>query len=103
MQQRAPQRAGRVKVGIRCRPPFRDEIDAAAADADDGEPFRPAVTVVAAHTTGGGGAPGGGALGRLELRLGPLRTRAFDFDYAFGPASTQDDVYETLAKAEGDT
>ena len=72
-------KSGRVKVGVRCRPPFPDE-------APSNRPFVPSV----ACSTGGG-------LAKVQLRLdGEGKQRDFFFDYVFGLDSTQQQIYDLV-------
>ena len=75
---------GRVKVGVRCRPPFQDEVDSTAPAL-----FRPVVNTVPSTGT---------EMAVLQLCTGASRTRDFQFDYSFGPTSMQDEVYNTVAR-----
>lgn len=76
-------KAGRVKVGIRCRPPFEDEIE--------GDAFQPSVQITPAAQSGNGL-----AIATLTLLSG--KHRDFYFDFGFGSEAGQDEVYETLAR-----
>eukprot|EP00968_Pinguiococcus_pyrenoidosus_P026010 scaffold7052_cov254-Pinguiococcus_pyrenoidosus.AAC.15 len=78
--------SGRVKVGLRCRPPFRDEMPA-------NRPFQPVVRVVPREATAQK------EVAQVHVALQPTqRQRVFYFDYGFGPRATQTEVYETLAR-----
>jgi hypothetical protein len=73
-------KSGRVKVGVRCRPPFEEE-----------DPLNPNAPPVVACIAGDG-------LGKVQLTLDPQGSmRDFFFDYVFAPGSTQDEVYDTVA------
>lgn len=75
----------RVKVAVRCRPPFQDEIDFAKGDffsiVDTKEED-------AAKST----------LGRISLTMISGKQRDFYFDYVFGETTAQDQVYDRLAR-----
>lgn len=80
-------RRHRVKVGVRCRPPFEDE-----AEVDErGRPRFSSHVSILPHRTAGDG---------KEQRLGRVRVkgveagkqRDFHFDYAFGPKVSQGHV-----------
>jgi len=78
----------RCKVGVRCRPPFEDELD------DDGM-FTSAVTCVSStHDTTSGNA---GAAARVEIHFKDDTVRDFGVDWAFGPEDDQSVVYNQLA------
>jgi hypothetical protein len=74
---------GRVKVGVRCRPPFQDEIDFSQGN------FMPIVSCQAEQAN---------ALGRVSLTLISGKQRDFVYDYVFGPKTTQDQVYDRIAR-----
>ncbi|KAH8061735.1 hypothetical protein JL722_3686 [Aureococcus anophagefferens] len=76
-----------VRVGVRIRPPFEDEIADELAEEPGGGGWRPAVSVVEARE--------GQAVVRLEL--GKKRAREFAYDYAFGPEASQADVFDAVA------
>ena len=77
----------RIRVGIRCRPPFREEME----EEEEGEEgFRPVVVLTPATEEG--------QMGLVQLRAGTTKTRDFRFDHAFGPESSQDEVYDTIAR-----
>ena len=76
-----------VRVGVRIRPPFEDEIADELAEEPGGGGWRPAVSVVEARE--------GQAVVRLEL--GEKRAREFAYDYAFGPEASQADVFDAVA------
>jgi hypothetical protein len=78
-------KAGRVKVGIRCRPPFQEEIDRVK-----GGPFTP--VILARPDTDPS------ALGKIILNLPTGKQREFMFDYVFGPPTAQDVVYDRVAR-----
>ena len=89
-------KAGRVKVGIRCRPPFEDEVPA------DGRAFRPCVNCVRDSGDAGRGVlsakvqlfEGGNA--QSATAMGGQKTRDFYFDYVLGPETSQDEIYDTI-------
>ena len=74
-----PETKGRVKVAVRCRPPFEDELQA------NGD-FVPVVNC-----------PEGEETPRVELFLGGRSRRNFYFDYVFSAAAEQTDVYDNMA------
>lgn len=76
---------GRVKVGIRCRPPFQDEIDFARGQ------FIPIIDTFAES-------PSLGQLGQVALTMMSGKQRNFVFDYAIGPRDSQDSVYDRIAR-----
>jgi hypothetical protein len=78
-------KAGRVKVGIRIRPVFKDEIESTRG------PFTPIIAAQSAPDPATG-------LGKVILTVGTGKQREFKFDYAFGPKTTQDHVYDKVAK-----
>jgi hypothetical protein len=78
-------KAGRVKVGIRIRPAFPDEV------ANIRGPFTPIITAQSASESPSG-------LGKVVLNVGGSKQREFKFDYAFGPKTTQDHVYDRVAR-----
>ena len=81
---------GRVKVAVRCRPPFEDELE--------NPDYHDVVTMGEMPEMRPGG--GGGThlpLTRVALEMGPRATRDFHFDYVFGPRTEQDDVYDRMA------
>ena len=77
-------KAGRVKVGIRIRPAFQDEISSSKT------PFKPIITASGTDPSTG--------LGKVILSVGTGKQREFKFDYAFGPRVSQDDVYDQVAQ-----
>eukprot|EP00943_MAST-04B_sp_MAST-4B-sp1_P007186 g7186.t1 len=74
-----PSKEGRVKVAIRCRPPFEDELE------ESGD-FFPIVNC-----------PKGEETPRVELFLGGKSRRNFYYDHVFGPDAEQLDVYDNVA------
>lgn len=79
-------KAGRVKVGIRIRPVFQDEIESIRG------PFTPIISAQ--------GAPESSSeLGKVILNVGGSKQqREFKFDYTFGPKASQDHVYDRVAR-----
>lgn len=77
-----------VRVGVRVRPPFEDELGD-DADAGGAGGWVPAVSVA----SDGPGASA--AVARLELDA--TRAREFAYDHAFGPETSQAEVFDTLA------
>jgi hypothetical protein len=93
---RVPASMSRVKVGVRCRPPFQDEV------ARDKQPFRPVVTIIQGKKGDADGTAGRrnvGELPKVQLAVDRQggRTRDFYYDYAFGPTCSPDEVYDTVA------
>jgi kinesin family member 11 len=78
-------KAGRVKVGIRCRPPFQEEIDKVK-----GGSFSPVILARPDIDPT--------ALGKIILNLPTGKQREFMFDYVFGPVTAQDVVYDRVAR-----
>ena len=74
---------GRVKVGVRCRPPFQDEIDFAQGN------FISIVSCTPETKT---------SLGRVSLTLASGKERDFVYDFVFEPGATQDQVYDRIAR-----
>ncbi len=79
-------KAGRVKVGIRCRPPFDDEL---AFAAKKGEHFNSCINTKE---------EGSEELGQVSLTMLSGKRREFLFDYVFSANTQQDAVYERLAR-----
>lgn len=77
-------KAGRVKVGVRCRPPFESEMK---STKDGGF-----VAVVYASDS-----EEGKGLGKIQLTMSSGRQREFLYDYAFNQAASQSEVYERIA------
>lgn len=83
--QQPPQKVGRVKVGIRCRPAFQDEIDFAQGNflsIVETKPEKPEQNM----------------MGQVSLALISGKQRDFFFDYAFGADCNQDSVYDRIAR-----
>jgi len=80
-------KAGRVKVGIRCRPAFNDEL---AFAEKRGESFS---SIVGTREEGGDQ-----ELGQVSLTMLSGKRREFLFDYVFSANAPQDSVYERLAR-----
>lgn len=78
-------KAGRVKVGIRCRPPFQEEIERCKGK------FHPIIET--RHDT-----HDANSLGKVGLTLSTGKQREFMFDYVFSPSSSQDYVYDKVAR-----
>eukprot|EP01039_Chlorochromonas_danica_P008606 gene8606-9484_t len=81
-------KSSRVKVAVRCRPAFQDEIDFAKGDF---------VSIVQTRAE----ALGGQAmrdLGQVSLATVTGKQRDFYFDYVFGEDASQDFVYDRLAR-----
>lgn len=77
--------SSRVKVAVRCRPAFQDEIDFAKGD------FFSIVETKAED-------PNKNVLGRIGLTMISGKQRDFYFDYIFGDDCGQDHVYDRLAR-----
>ena len=78
-------KAGRVKVGIRCRPAFQDEIDFAKGQ------FVSIVDTIEEEVDTD-------KLGSVKLTLLSGKQRDFMFDYVFGQDSSQDSVFNRIAR-----
>jgi hypothetical protein len=78
-------KVGRVKVGVRCRPAFQDEIDFAKGDF---------LSIVDCRAE----AINDPMLGQLSLTLINGKQREFLYDYVFDSGVTQDHVYNRIAK-----
>ena len=76
----------RVRVGVRCRPPFEDELDA------DGL-FTSAVSLDTPVSSPSSSSPSA----RVEIHFPDETMRDFGFDWSFGPEADQDMVYNQLA------
>lgn len=85
MAQSSLQKAGRVKVGVRCRPAFQDEIDFAKGDF---------ISIVDTRAE----AINDASLGQLSLTLISGKQREFLYDYVFSSDATQDQVYNRIAQ-----
>jgi Kinesin motor domain len=88
-------RPGRVRVGIRCRPAFQDEIDFAQGDF---------FSIVECYDSTKNSSRGyrddaaGVSLDRVSLTLLSGKQRDFAFDYGFDSSTTQDEVYDRIAR-----
>jgi hypothetical protein len=78
-----------LQVAIRIRPPFQDEIDSVKGSAA----FAPIIEARSESVQ-----EGEPAVGKVVLKVSPSKQREFWFDYAFGPATTQDYIYDRLAR-----
>ena len=76
----------KVKVGLRCRPIFHDEIDIANRNG-----FQPVVIHTNSYDYDEN------KLGEVGVTLNSGRIRNFKFDYVFGQESTQEAVFEIIA------
>ena len=74
---------GRVKVGVRCRPPFQDEIDNAQGR------FVSTVQCIPEKKT---------SHGKISISLPSGKQRDFIYDYVFQPGTSQDQVYDRIAR-----
>ncbi len=77
----------RMKVGIRCRPPFKEEIESSRGN------FMSIIETKQANVSNDDN-----SLSAVTLTLMSGRQRDFLFDYALGADVTQDYVYNTVAK-----
>ena len=80
-------KAGRMKVGLRCRPPFEDEIE--FAEKNQGQ-FMPILENKPKTTPD--------QLGQVSLTMISGKQREFLYDYVFGPTATQDEVYDKIGR-----
>ena len=80
----------RCRVGVRCRPPFEDELDA------DGL-FTSAVECIPPEARNKRGHGHDTGLARVEIGFRDGTARDFNFDWAFGPEDDQSAVYNQLA------
>lgn len=78
-------KVSRVKVAVRCRPAFQDEIEFAKGE------FFSIVEVKKEE-------PESNKLGQISLMTMTGKTRDFYFDYAFNEETTQDAVYDRFAR-----
>eukprot|EP01032_Pedospumella_encystans_P027501 gene27501-31082_t len=85
MAQSALTKVGRVKVGVRCRPAFQDEIEFAKGEF---------ISIVDTRSE----AIGDPSLGQLSLTLISGKQREFLYDYVFDTEATQDQVYKRIAQ-----
>lgn len=86
---------GRVKVGVRCRPPFQDEIDS------NREPYFSIIETISPNmnpNTGYMDANTSEALACVSLSTPNGKARDFMYDFAFHQDATQDVVYDALAR-----
>lgn len=83
------EKTGRVKVGVRCRPPFPDEIELAGQGN-----FFSIVQCIADNPKTTGSA----SLARVSLTMMNGKQRDFLYDYAFDSESNQDNVYDKVAR-----
>lgn len=84
-QQLAHHKVGRVKVGIRCRPAFQDELDFAQGNFFSIVDCKPSDYEQS-------------SLGRVALTLLSGKQRDFLFDCIFDTSTTQDYVYDKIAR-----
>eukprot|EP01036_Dinobryon_divergens_P037168 gene37168-48568_t len=92
---KTPKANGRVKVGVRCRPPFKDEIDACNGEFISIVDTIPEIPPSSASLSQ---AVGNGRLGQISLTLISGKQREFMFDYVFDINSSQDSVYDRIAR-----
>lgn len=88
-------KAGRVKVAIRVRPPFQDEIDAHSRSAL-GQQGRDFAAILETRTEPGG--DHAATVGKVLLKVTPGKQREFWFDHAFGATASQDHIYDSVAR-----
>lgn len=86
----SPTANGRVKVGIRCRPAFQEEIDFA-----QGNFF--SIVDCYARRNDGSTDDTNDKYDRVSLTLLSGKQRDFYYDYAFDANVTQDEVYDKVA------
>lgn len=79
-------KAGRMKVGLRCRPPFQDEIEYAEKNQGQFMPILENKSETEDH------------LGQVSLTMISGKQREFLYDYIFGPSATQDEVYNKIGR-----
>jgi hypothetical protein len=90
LQSLAIPKPGRVKVGIRCRPAFQEEIEFAQGDF-----FSIIECLPSPMTSPDDESP---QYDRVLLTLLSGKQREFAFDFAFDAYSTQDEVYDRIAR-----
>ncbi len=83
---------GRVRVGVRCRPPFQDEIDFAQGN------FFSIVECADASIMTAGKTASKQDLAKVNLTLLNGNQREFLYDYAFDMNTSQDAVYERVGR-----
>lgn len=93
LQSLAIPKPGRVKVGIRCRPAFQEEIDFA-----QGEFFSIIECLPSPSNPIAGVEDESPQYDRVLLTLLSGKQREFSFDFAFDAYSTQDEVYDRIAR-----
>jgi hypothetical protein len=76
-------KVGRVKVGIRCRPAFKDEIEFAQGNF---------MSIIDSKSESND------QLGQISLTLMSGKQREFLYDYSFGSNATQDQVFDRIAR-----
>ena len=104
-QQQSANKTGRVKVGIRCRPAFQDEVDFAKGQymdivtcqqiyADPHELQQQQSEASAQH------APSISPVTHAQVTLTLIsgKPRDFVYDYAFGPDAQQEEVFDLIAR-----
>jgi hypothetical protein len=88
---RSSGKAARLKVGIRCRPPFQDEVDFSHSE------FVPIVDMSSTPMPLPD-SDGDEALNLVSLTMVSGKRRDFYFDYAFDSMHGQDHVYDKIAR-----
>ena len=78
-------KGNRVKVGVRCRPAFQDEVDFAKGEFFSIVDTKPEL-------------PEDGSLGQITLTLINGKQRDFVYDYVFGAEDGQENVYSRIAR-----
>ena len=101
LQKEVLDKTARVKVGIRCRPAFEDEVE-----SNDGEDFEPIVALTdrssrinngSSSSSSSSSADKADTLSLVSLTLISGKRRDFHFDYAFDASCGQDVVYDRVA------
>lgn len=80
-----------MKVAVRVRPPFQDEID---AQLKAGKDFQSILETRSEPSS----SDKNGSIGKVVLKLAPGKQREFWFDHAFGPSCGQDFIYDRVAR-----
>ena len=91
--------SGRVKVGVRCRPPFQDEIDSTA----NKEHYYSIIETISPNPNdinnpNSNNSNNQDPLACVSLSIPTGKTRDFMYDFAFHQDATQDIVYDALAR-----
>ena len=93
-------KAGRVKVAVRVRPPFQDEVDAhrKSSNGQQGKEFAPIVNMRNESNSVAGGGDNDIVVGKVQLKVSPGKHREFWFDNAFSATAGQDHIYDRVAR-----